>query len=116
MKQLEGTVRHDPEAAKALGDMIEKRSEVEKILSSANMDPNELAKASAEMEEAEKRMNSNEKIRELKEARKDFQTMMDNVNQILRLVITGQVDEGRSGAAACSGDCSCCNGCNCERN
>ena len=112
MKQLEGTVRHDPEAAKALGDMIEKRSEVEKILSSANMDPNELAKASAEMEEAEKRMNSNEKIRELKEARKDFQTMMDNVNQILRLVITGQVDEGRSGAAACSGDCSCCNGCN----
>lgn len=112
MKKLEGVVRHDPEAAEALGDMIEKRSRVETILSSADMDPNELAKASAEMEEAEKRMNSNEKIIELKEARKDFQTMMDNVNQILRLVITGQVDEGRSGAAACSGNCSSCNGCN----
>jgi len=112
MKKLEGVVRHDPEAAEALGDMIEKRSRVETILSSADMDPNELAKASAEMEEAEKRMNSNEKIIELKEARKDFQTMMDNVNQILRLVITGQVDEGRSGAAACSGNCSSCSGCN----
>ena len=112
MKKLEGVVRHDPEAAEALGDMIEKRSRVETILSSADMDPNELAKASAEMEEAEKRMNSNEKIIELKEARKDFQTMMDNVNQILRLVITGQVDEGRSGAAACSGNCSGCSGCN----
>ena len=111
MKQLEGNVRHDPEAAKALGDMIEKRSRVETILSSANMDPNELAQASAEMEEAEKRMNSNEKIRELKEARKDFQTMMDNVNQILRLVITGQVDEGRNGEATCSGNCGSCNGC-----
>lgn len=112
MKKLEGVVRHDPEAAEALGDMIEKRSRVETILSSADMDPNELAKANAEMEEAEKRMNSNEKIIELKEARKDFQTMMDNVNQILRLVITGQVDEGRSGAAACSGNCSSCSGCN----
>lgn len=112
MKKLEGVVRHDPEAAEALGDIIEKRSRVETILSSADMDPNELAKASAEMEEAEKRMNSNEKIIELKEARKDFQTMMDNVNQILRLVITGQVDEGRSGAAACSGNCSSCSGCN----
>ena len=112
MKKLEGVVRHDPEAAEALGDMIEKRSRVETILSSADMDPNELAKASAEMEEAEKRMNSNEKIIELKEARKDFQTMMDNVNQILRLVITGQVDEGRSGAAACIGNCSSCSGCN----
>jgi len=112
MKKLEGVVRHDPEAAEALGDMIEKRRRVETILSSADMDPNELAKASAEMEEAEKRMNSNEKIIELKEARKDFQTMMDNVNQILRLVITGQVDEGRSGAAACSGNCSSCSGCN----
>ena len=112
MKKLEGVVRHDPEAAEALGDMIEKRSRVETILSSADMDPNELAKASAEMEEAEKRMNSNVKIIELKEARKDFQTMMDNVNLILRLVITGQVDEGRSGAAACSGNCSSCSGCN----
>jgi len=112
MKGLEGEVRHDPEAAKALGDMIEKRSRVESILSSANMDPNELAQASAEMEEAEKRMNDNERIRELKDARKEFQTMMDNVNQILRLIITGQIDEGRSGTAACSGNCSCCGGCN----
>lgn len=112
MKELEGEVRHDPEAAKALGDMIEKRSRVEAILSSTEMDPNELAQASAEMEEAEKRMNENKKIIELKDARKDFQTMMDNVNQILRLVITGQVEEERSGAASCDGNCSCCSGCN----
>ena len=112
MKKLEGEVWRDPDAAKALGDMIEKRNRVESVLSSANMDPNELAEASREMEEAEKRMNGNEKICELKTARKDFQTMMDNVNQILRLVITGTVEEERSGNAACGGDCSCCSGCN----
>ena len=110
MKDQENAVRKDPEAAKAMGDMIEKRQRVENVLSSANMDPNELAQASKEMEEAEQRMNGNAMIKELKDRRKDFQTMMDNVNKILRLVITGQVED-ESGAADCSGNCSGCSGC-----
>lgn len=111
MKEQETAVRRDPEAVGALGDMIEKRSRVETILSSANMDPNELAKASREMEEAEKRMNDNGMIKTLKEYRNDFQTMMDNVNKILRLVITGETEEENSGSAGCSGNCSGCSGC-----
>ena len=110
MKDQENAVRKDPAAAKAMGDMIEKRQRVENVLSSANMDPNELAQASREMEEAEQRMNGNAMIKELKDRRKDFQTMMDNVNKILRLVITGQVED-ESGAAGCSGNCSGCSGC-----
>ena len=55
-------------------------------------------------------MNENEQIAALKSARKDFQTMMDNVNQILRLVITGRVDDNPSGGC-CSGNCSSCGGC-----
>ena len=111
MKELESEVRHDPDAAKLLGDMIEKRNRVENILSSADMDPDELSRASAEMELAEKNMNENPRIQMLRNARKDFQTMMDNVNQILRLIITGQVEEESNGSAACSGNCSCCGGC-----
>ena len=110
MKEQENAVRKDPEAAKALGDMIEKRQRVESVLSSANMDPDELAQASGEMEEAEQRMNDNGMIQELKNRRKDFQTMMDNVNRILRLVITGQVED-ENGSAGCSGNCSGCSGC-----
>ena len=111
MKQQENDVRRDPEAGIALSDMIEKRSRVENILSSANMDPNELAEASREMEEAEQRMNDNEMIKTLKEYRKDFQTMMDNVNRILRLVITGQTEDENGGSSGCSGNCSGCSGC-----
>ena len=111
MKQQEGAVRRDPDAAAALGDMIEKRQRVEAILSSADMDANELAEASREMEEAEKRMNENEMISTLKQYRNDFQTMMDNVNKILRLVITGEVEEENGGSTGCSGNCSCCSGC-----
>ncbi|MBQ6399483.1 MAG: YlbF family regulator [Clostridia bacterium] len=113
MKELEGEVRRDPEAANALGQLIEKRSRVENILSDSNMDPEELKKASLEMEEAEKAMNQNEKIQALREARKDFQTMMDNVNKILRLVVTGEVAEERETgrAGGCSGSCAGCSGC-----
>ena len=107
MKKQEKAVTEDPDAAKALGDMIEKRNRVENILSSNNMDPTELAEASKEMEEAEENMNSNPKIKVLKEYRKDFQTMMDNINRILRLVITGENDHGNG----CSGHCSGCSGC-----
>ena len=111
MKSTEAEMRRDPEAAMILGDMIEKRNQVENILASANMDPNELAEASRKMEETEKRMNENPKIIKMKEKRKDFQTMMDNVNRILRLVITGEVEEESRDITACSGDCSGCEGC-----
>ena len=111
MKQQENDVRRDPDAARALSDMIEKRNKVEEILSAANMDPNELAEASREMEEAENRMNSNEMISMLKDYRKDFQTMMDNVNRILRLVITGETEDENGGNTGCSGNCSGCSGC-----
>ena len=111
MKQQENEVKRDPDAAKALGDMIEKRNRVETILSSTDMKPDELAEASREMEEAETRMNENEKIRTLKDYRKDFQTMMDNVNRILRLVITGETEDENGGSSGCSGNCSGCSGC-----
>ena len=111
MKQQENDVKRDPEAGIALSDMNEKRSRVENILSSANMDPNELAEASREMEEAEQRMNDNEMIKTLKEYRKDFQTMMDHVNRILRLVITGQTEDEDGRSSGCNGNCSGCSGC-----
>ena len=109
MKKLEGEVRRDPEAGKLLSDMIKKRQKVENTLSDAGMKPEDLAEASLDMEEAEKRMNENEKIQALKTARKDFQTMMDNVNKILRLVITGQVEDENTGG--CTGSCDTCSGC-----
>ena len=111
MKQQEAATRRDPEAAKALADMIEKRNRVESVLSDASMDPSELAEASREMEEAEQRMNDNEMIKKLKDYRKDFQTMMDNVNRILRLVITGEVEEENSGNTGCTGNCNGYSGC-----
>ena len=106
MKKRERDMLKDPDATQALADMNEKRQRVEDILSSNQMNPEELQQASLEMTEAEKVMNENPKIIALKEARKEFQTMMDNVNQILRLIVTGKVEEN-----GCSGHCEGCGGC-----
>ena len=110
MKQLEETVQNDAGAAQAMATMIEKRKQVEDVLSMKDMDPEDLARASDEMEQAEREMNANEKIQALKAARKDFQTMMENVNRILRLVITGEVQEDDV-EGGCSGNCAKCSGC-----
>ena len=111
MKNQENAVQRNPEAAGLLGDLIEKRQRVENVLSGTKMNPDELAEASREMEEAEKRMNENPMITALKDKRKDFQTMMDNVNKILRLVITGETEDENNSSNGCGGNCSCCSGC-----
>ena len=111
MKELEEEVQADPEAAAAMQTMIDRRKRVEDILSSKNMDPEELSRAGQEMQEAEAEMNRNAKIQVLKAARKEFSTMMDNVNRILRLVITGEVEQDDVVSVSCSGNCSGCSGC-----
>ncbi len=111
MKELEDVVSEDEAAAEAMENMIASRKRVEEILTMKNMDPEELKRAGEVMQQAEKRMNENERIQELKQARKDFSTMMDNVNRILRLVITGEIREEDLGEASCGGSCEGCTGC-----
>ena len=111
MKELEEEAQNDPEASRAMEDMIAKRKKVEDILTTKNMDREELNRASKEMQQAEETMNQNGKILELKKARKDFSTMMDNVNRILRLIITGEIQDEDVGFSGCGGDCSGCSGC-----
>ena len=112
MKELEETVQADPGAAEKVGILMEKRQRVENLLTSKGMDPEELKRANEEMVRAEAEMNANEKVAALKAARKNFSTMMDNVNRILRLVITGEVEEDDfSATVSCGGNCANCSGC-----
>ena len=111
MRDLEEEVQADPEASGVLQEMVEKRKRVEDLLSSRNMDRDALKEASREMQEAETAMNANGKIKTLKAARKAFSAMMNDVNRVLRMVITGDIGENDFNADGCSGDCSGCSGC-----
>lgn len=110
MRDLEEEAQDDPEASAAMQRMVEKRRRVEELLTTKGMDREELTRASREMKEAETAMNANEKIQALKAARKDFSTMMENVNRILRLVITGEIQEDDV-SGGCGGNCAACQGC-----
>ena len=112
MKELEEAVENDPEAYGLMNDLAAKRHRVEELLTTKNVDPDALKQAGKEMKAAETLMNANARIQELKKARKAFSEMMDNVNRILRLVITGEVDqEDFAVGADCAGNCDDCAGC-----
>ena len=110
MKEREEILQEDEAAAEAVNNMMRKRQRVEDLLTEKGMDPEELKRANAEMVQAEKDMNANPRVAELKAARKEFSSMMENVNRILRLVITGEVREDDF-AGGCSGSCEGCSGC-----
>ncbi|MBQ9211994.1 MAG: YlbF family regulator [Clostridia bacterium] len=110
MKALEEAMQEDPEAAEAVNQMMRKRQRVEDLLTEKGMDPEELKRANLEMVQAEKEMNANPRVMELKAARKEFSAMMDNVNRVLRLVITGEIREDDF-QGGCGGNCNGCNGC-----
>ena len=54
-----------------------------------------------------------ELVRAMQDARNQFTQMMENVNQILRFIITGETEEsgGCSGSCESCGGCSSCGGC-----
>ena len=112
MHAAELQVNKDEEAVKAVAEFVEKRQAVETVLAQSDMDHELLAQAGEEMEEAEKHLNEVPLVKEMQEARRDFTQMMVNVNRILRLVVTGETDDGCSGdCSGCSGGCEGCGGC-----
>ncbi len=114
MHAAEMQVNKDEAAVKAVSDFVEKRQTVENLLASNNLDHEELAKAGKAMEEAEKTLNAVPLVHEMQEARQEFTQMMENVNRILRLVITGETEEEcdcGGDCGGCTGSCSTCGGC-----
>ena len=110
MKSLEEALQEDPEASEAVNDLMRKRQRVEDLLTEKGMNPEELKRANQEMVLAEKAMNANPKVAELKAARRGFSQMMEDVNRVLRMVITGEIRDDDF-AGTCSGNCGGCSGC-----
>ena len=108
MHELEDKVTQDEAAAAAIAAYMEKRGVVEELLRSQEFDAEKVAAAGQELQEAEQAMNDCAMVKDMREAQQQFTEMMDNVNRILRLVITGEVEDSAGG---CSGNCASCGGC-----
>ncbi len=108
MHGLEEQVTKDENATALIAAYMEKRQSVELLLRSPEFDAEKVAAAGEELQNAEKAMEECTMVKDMREAQVQFQEMMDNVNRILRLVITGEVEDAAGG---CTGNCSSCSGC-----
>lgn len=106
MQELEKQVTADTEAAAAVADFVEKRSAFEALIQEGAADKEAFAAAGQAYSAAQSRVDDNELIAQLRQAQQDYNDLMENVNRILRLVVTGEVETG-----GCSGNCASCSGC-----
>ena len=108
MHDLEEQVTKDETATALISAYMEKRQNVELLLRSPEFDAEKVAAAGQELQDAEHAMDNCAMVKDMREAQQSFQEMMDNVNRILRLVITGEVEDSAGG---CTGNCASCGGC-----
>ena len=108
MKDAEERAMKNPDAAGAMGDYMEARQKIESVLEKDNPDPEQLKKLSTEMDACQQRLSLIEDVQALTEARENFSGLIEQVNQVLKFIITGQMEEPKS---SCSGHCGGCGGC-----
>ena len=110
MHTLEEQVTQDEDATKAIAAYMEKRTAVEQAMRKPDIDPTQLAEAAQELEDVQQAMNDCPIIRDMRDVQKKYQDMMDNVNRILRLVVTGETEDDKGGqpTSGCTGNCASC--------
>ena len=106
MKAAEEKAMKNEEAARVMGEYLEKRQQLQDLMQSENPDPGALKRLSDEMDAAQERLQMMDDIAALTAARNDFNDLIGQVNQVLQFIVTGRMDE-----SGCAGDCSACSGC-----
>lgn len=107
MKAAEDKAMQNEEAARAMGEYLEKRQELQSMMQSENPDPGALKRISDEMDEAQERLQMMDDIVALTEARNAFNALIGQINQVLQFIVTGEMQE----PSGCSGSCASCSGC-----
>jgi cell fate (sporulation/competence/biofilm development) regulator YlbF (YheA/YmcA/DUF963 family) len=110
MRISEQATMNDEEATRLIADYSQQRKVVENLLAQNDMDHSALAAAGEKLEAAQKSMEDNSKIKIMREANTAFNHMMQQVNKIIKFVVTGEQDE-EDGCSGCSGSCDSCGGC-----
>lgn len=115
MKNAEERAMKNAEAAAAMAEYLEKRHEIETLLESKHPAPERLRELSEEIDLAQQKMKMVPDVVAMSEARENFSELINQVNKVLRFMITGDTGEveesAQSGEGGCTGSCSTCGGC-----
>lgn len=107
MRLAEQAAMRDAVAAGLIAEYSERRTQVENLLASNDLDHTVLAAAGEKLEATEKAIDENVMLKTMRDANADFSSMMQQVNKIIKYVVTGEGEED----AGCSGSCASCGGC-----
>ena len=109
MKEAEQAAMADAQAAALMSDFLSHKTEVEDMLSDDAPDPEVLAGHSAAMEALQAQLNDMDIVQSMTRARAEFAGMMQQVNQVLRFLVTGEMEDDEE--EGCGGNCGGCSGC-----
>ncbi|MEA4899457.1 YlbF family regulator [Bacillota bacterium Meth-B3] len=112
MKEAEAVAMKNPEAALNMGRFIECRNRIQELLEQENADSEQLKALSEQMDAYQEKLQSLPDIAKLNEARESFSNLIEQVNSVLRFIVTGEMnDQSESEGDGCGGSCGSCGGC-----
>lgn len=106
MQELEKQLSENEEATALVADFVEKRNAFEAVMQQEGASREDFAAVGKAYADAQSALDENELVKSMREAQQKYNDLMENVNRILRLVVTGEVE-----GSGCSGNCSSCSGC-----
>lgn len=107
VKKAEEVALKNAEAAEAMGMYLECRQKVEELLKEGDKDWAKIKQLSDEMDQHQARMNMVDDIIKLNHARDEFSKLINQVNSVLRFIVTGEMQSEEGG---CTGSCATCGG------
>jgi len=113
MRVAEGAVMADESAARIMSDFLGHRSVMEEILSADPPDHALLVEHGQAMEALQEALGEMELVREMTRAREVFADLMRQVNQVIRFMVTGEMEDedgDEEGQEGCGSNCGGCSG------
>ncbi len=107
VKEAEEKAMHNAEAAETMGKYLEAKSEMDRMMAAGEKDWAKVKDLSDKMSSLQERMNLIDDIKALNDAREGFANLINQVNSVLRFIVTGEMDAGEGG---CTGSCESCGG------
>lgn len=107
VKEAEDRAMKNTEAAETMGKYLEAKGEMDRMMAMGEKDWARVKILSDEMSSYQERMNLIDDIRDLNNAREGFANLINQVNSVLRFIVTGEMDAPEGG---CSGSCETCGG------
>ena len=107
MKEAEERAMKNQEAAQLMASFLEKRTQIQQMMQEGNPDPGAMKRLSDEMDADQERLQMMDDIVALTQARGEFTGLINQVNQVLQFIVTGEMQPSEG----CSGSCASCAGC-----